>query len=95
MRANLPTVDEQIEMMVEAEDMRNESAPISSASPYLGGGYSQEDIDSILTKGSGFQDSKYRIYRQFQKQEDSKEAAATIFQTGEAVTSSLAARASP
>ena len=72
MRANLPTVDEQIEMMVEAEDMRNESAPISSASPSLGGGYSQEDIDSILTKGSGFQDSKYRIYRQFLKAADSK-----------------------
>lgn len=71
-RANLPTVDEQIEMMVEAEDMRNESAGKSSASPSLGGGYSQEDIDSILIKGSGFQDSKYRIYRQFQKQEDSK-----------------------
>ena len=71
-RANLPTVDEQIEMMVEAEDMRNESAGKSSASPSLGGSYSQEDIDSILTKGSGFQDSKYRIYRQFQKQEDSK-----------------------
>ena len=71
-RANLPTVDEQIEMMVEAEDMRNESAGKSSASPSLGGGYSQEDIDSILTKGSGFQDSKYHIYRQFQKQEDSK-----------------------
>ena len=71
-RANLPTVDEQIEMMVEAEDMRNESAGKSSASPSLGGDYSQEDIDSILTKGSGFQDSKYRIYRQFQKQEDSK-----------------------
>ena len=65
-------MDEQIEMMVEAEDMRNESAGKSSASPSLGGDYSQEDIDSILTKGSGFQDSKYRIYRQFQKQEDSK-----------------------
>ena len=71
-RANLPTVDEQIEMMVEAEDMRNESAGKSSASPSLGGDYSQEDIDSILTKGSGFQDSKYRIYRQLQKQADSK-----------------------
>ena len=75
MRANLPTVDEQIEMMVEAEDMRNESAGKSSAFPSLGDvpkNFSQEDIDSILTKGSGFQDSKYRIYRQFQKQEDSK-----------------------
>ncbi len=33
---------------------------------------SQEDIDSVLRKGSGFQDGKYRIYRQFQKHEDSK-----------------------
>ena len=66
-KANLPTVDEQIEMMVEAEDMRNESALKSSAFSV-----SQEDIDSILTKGSGVEDGKYRIYRQFWKQEDSK-----------------------
>ena len=32
----------------------------------------QEDIDSVLTRGSGFQDGKYRIYRQFQKYDDSK-----------------------
>ena len=66
-RANLPTVDEQIEMMVEAEDMRNESALKSSAFSV-----SQEDIDNILTKGSGVENGKYRIYRQFWKQEDSK-----------------------
>ena len=60
-KANLPTVDEQIEMMVEAEDEKSSAFSVS-----------QEDIDSILTKGSGFQDSKYRIYRQFWKQEDSK-----------------------
>ncbi len=60
-RANLPTVDEQIEMMVEAEDEKSSAFAIS-----------QEDIDAILTKGSGFQDSKYRIYRQFWKHEDSK-----------------------
>ena len=60
-RANLPTVDEQIEMMVEAEDEKSSAFAIS-----------QEDIDTILTKGSGFQDSKYRIYRQFWKHEDSK-----------------------
>ena len=68
-RANLPTVDEQIEMMVEAEDEK------SSAFASFGGipkDFSQEDIDTILTKGSGFQDSKYRIYRQFWKHEDSK-----------------------
>ena len=33
---------------------------------------SQEDIDSVLQRGSGFQNGKYRIYRQFQKNEDGK-----------------------
>ena len=28
---------------------------------------SKEDIDSVLQKGSGVADGKYRIYRQFQK----------------------------
>ena len=60
-KANLPTVDEQIEMMVEAEDEKSSAFSIS-----------QEDIDSVLVRGSGFQDGKYRIYRQFQKNEDSK-----------------------
>ena len=60
-KANLPTVDEQIEMMVEAEDEKSSAFSVS-----------QEDIDAILTKGSGFQDGKYRIYRQFWKHEDSK-----------------------
>lgn len=31
---------------------------------------SKEDIDSVLQKGSGVADGKYRIYRQFQKGED-------------------------
>ncbi|MCD8089480.1 MAG: DUF3849 domain-containing protein [Clostridiales bacterium] len=31
-----------------------------------------EDIDSVLKNGSGFKSGKYRIYRQFQKQEKSK-----------------------
>ena len=60
-KANLPTVDEQIEMMVEAEDEKSSAFSVS-----------QEDIDSVLVRGSGFQDGKYRIYRQFQKNEDSK-----------------------
>lgn len=60
-KANLPTVDEQIEMMVEAEDEKSSAFSVS-----------QEDIDSILTKGSGVENGKYRIYRQFWKQEDSK-----------------------
>lgn len=61
LKANLPTVDEQIEMMVEAEDEKSSAFSVS-----------QEDIDSVLVRGSGFQDGKYRIYRQFQKNEDSK-----------------------
>ena len=60
-KANLPTVDEQIEMIAEAEDEKSSAFAIS-----------QEDIDSVLLSGSGFQNGKYRIYRQFQKQEDSK-----------------------
>ena len=60
-RANLPTVDEQIEMMVEAEDEKSSAFSVS-----------QEDIDAILTKGSGVEDGKYRIYRQFWKHGDSK-----------------------
>ena len=61
-RANLPTVDEQIEMMVEAEDEKSSAFSVS-----------QEDIDSVLVKGSGVSEGKYRIYRQFQKHEDSKQ----------------------
>ena len=59
--ANLPTVDEQIERIAEAEDEKSSAFSVS-----------QEDIDSVLVRGSGFQDGKYRIYRQFQKREDSK-----------------------
>ena len=75
LKANLPTVDEQIEMMVEAEDEKSSAFSVS-----------QEDIDSVLVKGSGFQDGKYRIYRQFQKNEDSKSNIAFLkneYGTGE------------
>ena len=58
-RVNLPTVDEQIEMIAEAE--------AENASAFT---ISKEDIDSVLQKGSGVADGKYRIYRQFQKGED-------------------------
>ena len=68
-KANLPTVDEQIEMMVEAEDEKSSAFSVS-----------QEDIDAILTKGSGVEDGKYRIYRQFLKQEDSKNNIAFLKQ---------------
>lgn len=47
--------------------MRNNSALKSSVFSV-----SQEDIDSVLVKGSGFEQGKYRIYHQFQKREDSK-----------------------
>lgn len=58
-RVNLPIVDEQIEMIVKAEDEKASAFAIS-----------KEDIDSVLQKGSGVADGKYRIYRQFQKGED-------------------------
>ena len=58
-RVNLPTVDEQIEMIAEAEDEKASAFAIS-----------KEDIDSVLQKGSGVENGKYRIYRQFQKGED-------------------------
>ena len=58
---NLPTVEEQIEMLAEAEDEKSSAFVIS-----------QEDIDSVLQRGSGFQNGKYRIYRQFQGNEDGK-----------------------
>ena len=59
--ANLPTVEEQIEQIAEAEDEKSSAFSVS-----------QEDIDSVLVRGSGFENGKYRIYRQFQKYEDKK-----------------------
>ena len=66
-RANLPTVDEQIEMIAEAEDEKSSAFSVS-----------QEDIDSALTRGSGFQNGKYRIYRQLWKGENSKDNIAFL-----------------
>ena len=59
--ANLPTIDEQIEMIAEAEDEKSSAFAVS-----------QEDIDAVLVKGSNYADGKYRIYHQFQKREDKK-----------------------
>ena len=59
--ANLPTVEEQIEMIAEAEDEKSSAFSVS-----------QEDIDAVLVEGRSFQGGKYRIYRQFQKREDKK-----------------------
>lgn len=58
-RVNLPTVDEQIEMIAKAEDEKVSAFAIF-----------KKDIDSVLQKGSGVADGKYHIYRQFQKGED-------------------------
>ena len=65
--ANLPTVEEQIEQIAEAEDEKSSAFSVS-----------QEDIDSVLVRGSGFENGKYRIYRQFQKHEDKKANSAFL-----------------
>ena len=66
-RAALPTVEEQIEMLVQAEEEKSSAFAIS-----------QEDIDSVLVQGSGFENGKYRIYRQFQKHGDKKDNIAFL-----------------
>jgi len=60
-KVNLPSAEEQIEMIAEVEDEKSSAFSIS-----------KEDIDSVLQKGSNVVDSKYRIYRQFRKYEDKK-----------------------
>lgn len=59
--ANLPTVEQQIEKITQAEDEKSSAFVVS-----------QEDIDSVLQMGSSYDKSKYRIYRQLQKNNDSK-----------------------
>ena len=59
--ANLPTVEQQIERITQAEDEKSSAFVVS-----------QEDIDSVLQMGSSYDKSKYRIYRQLQKNSDSK-----------------------
>ena len=66
-RAALPTVEEQIEMLVQAEEEKSSAFAIS-----------QEDIDSVLVQGSSFENGKYRIYRQFQKHGDKKDNIAFL-----------------
>lgn len=59
--AKLPTVEQQIERITQAEDEKSSAFVVS-----------QEDIDSVLQMGSSYDKSKYRIYRQLQKNNDSK-----------------------
>ena len=54
-------------MIAEAEDENASAFTIS-----------KEDIDSVLQKGSGVADGKYRIYRQFQKGEDRQKILSSL-----------------
>lgn len=61
LRINLPTVEEQQEIIAEAEADKTSAFTIS-----------QEDIDAVLTRGSGVYDGKYRIYEQYLKKESAE-----------------------
>jgi len=58
----LPTVEQQIEGIEEAEADKVSAFSIS-----------QEDIDAVLLRGSGISEGKYRIYEQFMKKESAAE----------------------
>lgn len=58
LRINLPSEEEQISMIAEAEVEMTSAFTIS-----------QEDIDAVLTRGSGIHEGKYRIYEQYLKKE--------------------------
>lgn len=61
LRITLPTVEQQQEIIAEAEEEKSSAFAIS-----------QEDIDAILTQGSGIHHGKFRIYEQFLKQDSSE-----------------------
>lgn len=61
LRINLPIVEEQQEIIAEAEADKTSAFTIS-----------QEDIDAVLTRGSGVYDGKYRIYEQYLKKESAE-----------------------
>ena len=61
LRVTLPTVEQQREIIAEAEEEKSSAFSIS-----------QEDIDAILTRGSGIHQGKFRIYEQFLKQDSSE-----------------------
>ena len=58
LRVSPPSEEEQQELIAEAEAETTSAFAIS-----------QEDIDAVLTRGSGIHDGKYRIYEQYLKQE--------------------------
>jgi N12 class adenine-specific DNA methylase len=57
-----PTVEQQIEAIEQAEDKKTSAFSIS-----------QEEIDHVLCKGTGFQDGKFRVYLHYQEQHSTKE----------------------
>jgi len=59
---SLPTEEEQREMITQAESEKASAFVIS-----------QEDIDAVLTRGSGIYDGKFRIYEQYLKQRTPEE----------------------
>lgn len=61
LRVTLPTVEQQQGIIAEAEEEKSSAFSIS-----------QEDIDAILTRGSGIHQGKFRIYEQFLKQDSSE-----------------------
>lgn len=61
LRVTLPTVEHQQENIAVAEEEKSSAFSIS-----------QEDIDAILTRGSGIHQGKFRIYEQFLKQDSSE-----------------------
>ena len=63
----LPTVDQQIESIEEAEAEKVSAFSIS-----------QEDIDAVLLRGSGISEGKLRIYEQYLKQQTAAENAAFL-----------------
>ena len=58
LRVSLPSEEEQQELIAEAEAETTSAFVIS-----------QEDIDAVLTRGSGIHDGKYRIYEQYLKRD--------------------------
>ncbi len=66
LRVSLPSEEEQQELIAEAEAETTSAFVIS-----------QEDIDAVLTRGSGIHDGKYRIYEQYLKR-DTHEANITF-----------------
>ena len=64
---SLPTVAEQIERIAEAEDAQSSAFVLS-----------QEDIDNALIHGSGFEQGKFRIYRQYQEGKNGQEIIAFL-----------------